>query len=968
MDRILNFVALRPLSTDGPPPTTLADSSDFQQQLTLATAGPKPLDAAVAAAKALVADGRFLAKADQVNRGVELLAMYERLADDSWRETADVDAAVREAVGDLQPSDRAADATKARDSVLAGYLLGDAGPSAGIALKLVRTYAVVEAVLAGGAPNDRLGSIISDPLVLPDYLLGLQKSAETDAEAPSPADVVNGLLDGFKTALEQHSRLSQTLAEIESHDEDELVLAELGEQRPLESLYQSGPTSDPGGREHVDPKEQQQALEAERITGSSTFRRAAARANVVFSDNAVRLLSESARETLHSLSLDPATSTVQEMQNRVSADHAQTAQKVRSLSIEVSKFVPVSGLGSRDKRAIEELLGPWQVDPVDDPTTEEPVATTAPTTATKFKPLGVVDLFLVRTHISRYERGEVASLENIFGGEKLTHTVRQLTELETADTTESEQSSLQSLAQTTAEQNSDKSTAQAVGTGRGPLTSDGPQSFSKSVTDQVSSSSSNRNRKASSIRQLRRNEESVEHVFDNTTDPAGRFGVYQWLDKVYQAQVYKYDSPRLLYDIVIPEPAVVFREALARPRGQAALPPRPANFTVTADHLNLHNWSYYATGHQAAGVEAPPQAHVVVTEAFGGKAGDPFSTELSANTYEIGECRKAIIPKGYKATQYRLVAEMGGNPALVGAIIGTKAIDLGRGWGSRFFSGMLTGEVDSLPVGLIAHDDGDQPGLANLAVGIEIICEPTDEAISAWQTKTHGLILAANQRRFADYEERLANRDAAARLQLRTVSAERKVAIIQAELKRTTLAVLTNQNFSTFNTSKIDSLGFPYPHAGSVTALSAYIRFFEQAVEWDHLQHAFFPYFWGSRSSWVSKLLDSETDPHFSAFLTSGAARVVLPIRPGYEAAFERFLSTGQTPTTEEMLDVGSKLWVSLVSQLRSQGEENGAEVPEGEPWEFRLASDLIRARRDDLLPKWSPNAGDWVEQPDSSF
>jgi hypothetical protein len=620
------------------------------------------------------------------------------------------------------------------------------------------------------------------------------------------------------------------------------------------------------------------------------------------------------------------------------------------------------------KKEIGVALGPkYKIEPVDDPTATEPVATGQPGTFTKVAPLGVADLYLVRTHITRYERGEVASLENILGGEKLTHTLRQSSEVETTDTSDREQTSLQSLAQTLAEQSSGKTTAQAIGAGRGPLTSDGPESFSKAVTDQVSSSSSNRVRKTTTLRQLQRSEDVAEHVLDNTTGEDVRFGVYQWLDKIYQAQVFRYGEPRLLYDIIVTEPAALFREALSRPRGQAALPPRPAKFTVPADNLWLFNWSYYATGHQATGVEPPPQAQIIVTENFGGKAIDPFSSELNANTYEAGESRITRIPKGYKATEYRLLAVASGwVPYNLRAIIGSKAVVIDS-WGGKLFSGKLDGEVESLPVGLIADGNGVNPSISTLAVGIEIICEPTDEAISAWQTKTHGLILAANQRRFADYEERVANRDATARLQLQGLSPQRKAAIVQSELKRTTLATLTNQNFSTFNASKIDSFGFPYPDAAATTALSAYIRFFEQAVEWEHLEYAFFPYFWGSRASWVSKLLNTEAEPQFASFLSSGAARVVLPIRPGYEAAVELFLNTGKTPTTAELLDVGGPLWVSLMSQLRSQGAQDDTESPVGEPWEFRIASDLIRARRDGLLPQWSLAAGKWVESPDAT-
>lgn len=623
------------------------------------------------------------------------------------------------------------------------------------------------------------------------------------------------------------------------------------------------------------------------------------------------------------------------------------------------------------QREVAVTLGPkFKLEPVDDPAATEPVAAGPPGTFTKIAPLGVADLYLVRTHIKRYERGEVASLENILGGEKLTHTVRQSSEVETTETFDREQTSLQSLAQSVAEQSSGKTTAQAVGAGRGPLTSDGPNTFSRAVTDEVSSSSSNRVRKTTAVRQLQRNEESSEHVFDNTAEGDVRFGVYQWLDKIYEAQVFRYGEPRLLYDIIVTEPAALFREALARPRGQPALPPRPAKFTVAADQLSLFNWSYYATGHQATGVEPPPQAQIIVTENFGGKAPDPFSGELNANTYEAAETRLTRIPKGYKATEYRLLALASGwTPYNLRAVIGSKPVFIDAQWGGKLFSGKLNGEVESLPVGIIADGNGANPGISTLAVGIEIICEPTEEAISAWQTKTHSLILAANLRRFEDYEERVANRDATARLQLQSLSPQRKAAIIQSELKRATLATLTNQNFSTFNATRVDSFGFPYPDAPATTALSAYIRFFEQAVEWEHLEYAFFPYFWGSRASWVSKLLSVEADPQFAAFLTAGAARVVLPIRPGYQAAIERFLNTGQTPTTAELLDVGGPLWVSLVSQLRSQGAgaRDDSETAVGEPWEFRIASNLIRARRDGLLPQWSLAAGKWVETPDAT-
>lgn len=968
MDRILTFVALRPAAEEVPSSPQLTDSSDFQQELRQAAAGANPGAETIAAARSFAEGGRFLAAADAVNRGPEMLALVEHLRAGEPNTPAEVRSAVRAAVGAAEPPDWAEDARRARDTVLAGYLLEPDGPSAALALTLVRGFAVAEAVAAGDASAQQVETLLRAPLALPGFLLGLRGAAAAAApaapEPPTPDAAAAELLDRFAAAREQHARLGQALDEVAGHDEDELLLSELGEQQPLSALYRQQRTAAEREREGGE-RARRKPPSDEAAGGSSPLRRAALRSNVTLSETAVRLMSDPARLALRDLDLDPAATSVRDLQGTLLATHEQATQTLHTLSIELTGYL--GKVNDRTHRLIEEMVGKWKVDPVDDPASTEPVVAAPPGSFTKeITPLGVADLCLVRSHISRYERGEVASLENVLPGEKLTHTVRRSDETESTETADTEQTSLRTLTQTTAEQSAGKTTAQAIGSGRGPLTSDGPETFSKGVTDAVSSTSTNRNRKASVLRRLLRNEESLEHVLDNTAEAGPRFGVYQWLDKVYSAQVFGYGS-RLLYDIIVPEPAAVFREALSRPRGGGILPAQPARFTVPADKLSPENWSYYATGHQASGVQAPPQAQVVVTENFGGRASDPFSGELNANTFEFGESRSVRVPKGYGATGYRLVALASGwNAYRLRVLVGAKQVAVDGDWSGKVFSGKLDGEVDSLPVGLIVDGDGINPGISTLAVGIEILCEPTDAAIAAWQTTTHGQILAANLARFADFEERVANRDATARLQLQVLDAGRKSAIIRLELKRTALAVLTGQNFSGFNALRTDPLGFPYPDAAATLALSAYIRFFEQAVEWEHLQGTFFPYFWGSRMSWVSKLLTAEPDPQFAAFLGSGAARVVLPIRPGYEKAFERFLNTGQTPSTAELLDVGSELWVSLVTQLREQAGAEDSEVPVGKPWEFRLASDLVRARRDDLLPKWTLTAGEWVEKPDA--
>jgi hypothetical protein len=957
MDSILTFVALRRPPEQPPAAATLAGASVLQRELGEADGA----DERAGAARTFVAQGHPVVAPDAVRSGAELVALADLLSDGEARTADEVVRAVRQAVGDATPGTWADDLQRARDTVVAAYVLGPDELDGTVAAKIVRALSVADAVLAHSASAADVDDLVRAPLLLPDALVGRRPAGEPVPE-PAPPDIVaQRLMQAFAALRDERAGVTEAMEQIAAHDEDELVLKELDQEQLLAELYRPAPARDQPGRPEG-PKTRDDA-----VVSSSPLRRAAARSNVILSGTAVRLLTEPAARTLRRYELDPVATPVRDIQARLATEQQRVAQGLTTMSLDLSQVQLAAGISQDVSRAIGDLLGRHRLDPVDDPAAVEPVASAPPTTHTDVRPMGVADLCVVRTHIRRYERGEVARLENVLGGERLTHTTRQVDETESTDTTDDEQTTVQSLAQSAAEQNTDKTTAQAVGTGRGPLTSDGPQTFSKSVTDTVSSNSTNRTRKTSVLRQLQRTEESFEHVFDNAPHAGPQFGVYQWLDKIYQAQVFTYGS-RLLYDIIVPEPAALYREALARPRGQGPLPPKPAAFTLPADQLSSDNWSYYATGHRASGVEAPPQAEVCVTENFGQKAPDPFSGELNANNLEIGESRKTAIPKGYKAASYRVVALASGWTAYqLRVLIGSKVIGIDD-WSPKVFSGKLDGEVETIPVGLMADGDGQNPGLSTLTLGVEILCVPTDDTVAAWQTKTHGLILAANQQRFTDYEERVAERDAIARLQLQVLTTDQKQAIVRDELKRTALAVLTNQNFSGFNATRVDALGLPYPDAAATLALSAYIRFFEQAVEWDHLACAFMPYFWGSRSSWVSKLLSLERDSQFAAFLGSGAARVVLPIRPGYEVAFETFLNTGKTPTTEKLLDVGGPLWVSLMTQLAEQGAPDDQEVSIGDSWEFRLATDLVRARRDDLLPEWTLTGADWVEQPDTSF
>ena len=66
------------------------------------------------------------------------------------------------------------------------------------------------------------------------------------------------------------------------------------------------------------------------------------------------------------------------------------------------------------------------------------------------------------------------------------------------------------------------------------------------------------------------------------------------------------------------------------------------------------------------------------------------------------------------------------------------------------------------------------------------------------------------------------------------------------------------------------------------------VKFVQQAVEWENLLYFYYPYFWGGEAQGREKMLFEHPDPEHQNFLRAGYCRVVITVRPGFEADFTR--------------------------------------------------------------------------------
>jgi len=84
-------------------------------------------------------------------------------------------------------------------------------------------------------------------------------------------------------------------------------------------------------------------------------------------------------------------------------------------------------------------------------------------------------------------------------------------------------------------------------------------------------------------------------------------------------------------------------------------------------------------------------------------------------------------------------------------------------------------------------------------------------------------------------------------------------------------------------------------------------------------------------------------DPLHEVFLRAGAARVVVPVRPGFEAAVMNYLSHPDSPVlwdgqSYEDIDMDSEMYFPIWREIMErQGQTEAQPIQEGPSWRFRI-------------------------------
>ena len=609
----------------------------------------------------------------------------------------------------------------------------------------------------------------------------------------------------------------------------------------------------------------------------------------------------------------------------------------------------------------------------------------------KIKSVGIGDLLVVKEQIKRYEGGEIAHVENVLEGEFKERSHRKLKRNEDTFILETETISEEEQELTTTERfelqkESSKILSEEVNSKSGAGFSidagiqgagvgftyyvDGnvngfvenstttsseeasrkASNFSREVTNRAASRITERTRREQIRRVIQEIEEINLHGIDNKDGDDHVIGVYQWLNKVLEAQIFNYGK-RMLFDFMVPEPAAFLRKAVEDNTPEGIGMEKPMEFTLKPNQITTTNYHLYVKRYNVTGVEPPPKPYVRVSKTFNGK-----SPNNEGNAGEMVQSGDITVPSGYKTISIKAfnLFTTWSDSAAIDLAVSTKAhrFNTNESW---HWSTNLAGVVGQLPIGLKTFRT------SAYAVTVEIRCQRTDRALDKWKLKTFDAIKQQYLNLQSEYEERLAAAQIQEGIQINGRNPIENRRIEKTELKKSCLSIITDQHFGSFDSISNSPQGYPQVNIDESLDEGRIIRFFEQAFEWEHMMYVLYPYFWSRKNYWLERVLAEDTDPLHAEFLRAGSARVVVAVSENFESAVAHFLETGNIPEDDELLNINSPLYKPIVEEIRERQEAPGDEIPEGEPWDVKLPTTLVKLRDDSSLPVWRKNAeGVW--------
>ena len=466
-------------------------------------------------------------------------------------------------------------------------------------------------------------------------------------------------------------------------------------------------------------------------------------------------------------------------------------------------------------------------------------------------------------------------------------------------------------------------------------------------------------------------EENIQHGFDNTNGEQHVTGVYRWIDKKYTNRLINYGK-KLMYEFMIPEPAKFYKRAVvveaqeAEPANtnnntgnNAPAPVAPDALTInTATEINRTNYQQFASKYGAS-VEVPPEAEVVISGSYSQNIGNTDKPQ----SFSYNDL---IIPPDYECSEIdhngtcNYKARVGARASITITVAGFQHSISGlRGVGAVTIdkdrqTSAITG---NLPVAV------DTKKITSFNFSTAVTCQLKDSIYRQWQQSTFNAIQSAYQSKLDaynaemqifeqenDFEEQITqtNEDTTIKQNPRF-----NTNIVLTEIKRICIEILTKPfahlpqggNFYADKEAETSNI----PELSNLENLQKYgsnVKFLEQAFDWELMAQKFYPYYWADKAEWKNLFQSNDSvDTVFRQFLQSGMARIIVPVREGFETAVAYFMETGDIWNgTGMVIDTSDDLYLSIVDEM------NVTEGVVEDEWETIVPTSLNIIQKNSVL------------------
>jgi hypothetical protein len=441
-------------------------------------------------------------------------------------------------------------------------------------------------------------------------------------------------------------------------------------------------------------------------------------------------------------------------------------------------------------------------------------------------------------------------------------------------------------------------------------------------------------------------EENNKHGFDNRSGDHHVTGVYRWVDKVYTNRLVNYGK-RLTFEFMVPEPARFYKEAVIVEAEEAAgnagngnggpgtagviVPPvhpsESAHAINAASDINRDNYEDLCALYGVTPIV--PADHEVTVSVPHSESPGGTNNPQSFSYHDLS------LPPEYECTTIS-----GSGSGVYKRITGNKASITIQAAGQTYHKGGLSGSNKTHHLSFAYSTDpvtGNIPISVNTtkfkSFSVTITAKGlwATSAYAAWQQSVYEAVIGAYNTQLDAYNAAAAASQAAADAAIAAAQGEAEdgrnplynAEVVHTELKRLCIEMLISpfsppleQGHDFYEEGEC---GVPrLPNAELMRDYGAQVKFFENAFDWDLLSQQFFPYYWAKRCDWKKLFQSTDSFDHgFQAFLQSGMARVMVPIKEGYEATVAFFMETGEIwDGTPLVIDTDDKLYLSVVDEM----------------------------------------------------